>query len=258
MPLSQSTFRAALLDASQPVPEGLIDASAAPAGKRFSVYRNNVAVSLTEALQAGFPILRKLLGAENFDRLAGLFLRAHPPSSPLMMHYGTEMPAFLQGFEPLKHLGYLPDVARLEIAMRASYHAADATPLDPTALGRLPPERLMQSRLHLAPAVRLLTSDWPLFDLWAFNTQDGAPKPRAIAQDVLIVRPEFDPAPHALTKAQGAWITAIGADRTLAEAQDQAARIDPDFDLTPLLSLLISSGALTALPEKIPQEGRPT
>ena len=247
MSVDQTSFRAALLDAAQPVPDGLIDASEAPAGKRFSVYRNNVAVSLTEALRTGFPVLCKLLGDQNFDRLDGLFLRAHPPSSPLMMHYGADIPEFLSAFTPLQHLGYLPDVARLELALRQSYHAADMPAFDPAALAALPPERLMGARLQLAPAVILLSSEWPLYDLWHFNTSDGAPKPRAIAQDVLITRPDYDPAPHPLSKAEGAWLATIKDGGTLGAAQDAAAERDPGFDLTPLLSQLIAGQAITKL-----------
>ena len=50
MTVSQLDFRTAMLDAAVDVPDGLIDANGNPAGQRFSVYRNNVAVSLTEAL----------------------------------------------------------------------------------------------------------------------------------------------------------------------------------------------------------------
>ena len=255
MTVTQPQFRAAIFDAAQPVPDGLLDGLGQPAGRRFNVYRNNVAVSLTEAMHTAFPVITKLLGPSNMDGLAGLFLRAHPPASPLMMHYGQPMPQFLADFAPLQHLGYLPDVARLELALRASYHAADTPAFDPAELGQVTPEVLMQSRLRLAPSLRLLQSPWPLHDLWAFNTQSGAEKPRAIAQDVLITRPEFDPAPHALTKAQGAWIAAILADQTIGTAQEAAQALAPDFDLTPLLTLLISNNALAALLPPRPQEG---
>lgn len=243
MSSDQTTFRNALLDARQAVPDGLTDLDGAPAGKRFAVYRNNVAVSLTEALQTGFPILEKLIGAGNFAQLAGIFLRAHPPQSPLMMHYGAEMPAFLEGFAPLQHLGYLPDVARLELGLRQSYHAADRAPVGPEALGGLSEDSL----ITLAPSAVLIPSAWPLHDIWRFNTEDGAPQPRAEAQHILILRPEFDPSPHALTPAEGLWIAALRQSETLGAALATAMAEDPMFDMTHALTLLVQGQAITAI-----------
>ena len=130
----QSAFRAAILDADRPAPPDLLDGLGRPTAKRFNVYRNNVAVSLTEALEAGFPATARLLGDANFRAVAGRFLRASPPDSPLMMHYGAGFPDFLASLDALASMGYLADVARLEQALRTAYHAADHTALAPDSL----------------------------------------------------------------------------------------------------------------------------
>ncbi len=204
-------------------------------------------MSLTEALETAFPVIRKLVGAENFKLLAGAFLRQHPPSTPLMMFYGAEMPAFLAAFEPTKTIGYLPDVARLELALRESYHAADADPIDPAALQALSPDALTAAKLGLAPAMRLVRSEWPIHAIWLYNMEDAAPKPAMVAEDVLIVRPEFDPSPVLLPPGGGAFIGALQQAMTLGEALEAAIQTAENFDLSQVLSLLISTNTLTKI-----------
>lgn len=247
MNVTQAVFRAALLDPARPEPEGLGDGRGGAAGRRFDVYRNNVVASLIEAMKTGFPVVTKLLGAANMEGLSGQFLRAHPPASPMMMQYGAAFPAFLAGVAELRRYGYLPDVARLELALRRAYHAADAAPIAPERLGAMPPEDLEQARLTLAPSVQLLRSDWPIFDICRFNSEDGAPKPRAEAQAVLVMRPAYDPAPHLLPAGGAGFLAAVQDGATLARAHAHTLAEVPEFDLADLLALLLGGGAIVDL-----------
>jgi hypothetical protein len=246
MTASQSILADALLDPAAPVPAGLVDPRGRPAGRRFAVYRNNVAVSLTEALETGFPVLRKLLGDANFKSLSGLFLRRHPPASPLLMHYGAMMPAFLERLPQLAHLPYLADVARLELALRESYHAADAEPVAPAEFETLPAEDLVRARLTLAPAVRVLSSPWPVLSIWERNSRDGAPKPAMRPEDVVVVRPAFDPEPRRLFPGGAAFVKALQVGLTVGEAFDRAS-VRNGFDPAGPLAALLSGGAITNL-----------
>lgn len=251
----QTSFRAALLDATQPTPTGLTDGAGRPAGRRYDVYRNNVAVSLREALETGFPVIAKLLGPENFAYTAGVYLRAEPPASPLMMTYGAGFPDFLAGFAPLAGLPYLADVARLELMLRQSYHAADHKPADPSVLQGLAPDALMACRLTLAPSLRLLRSKYPVWSIWQRNSREGAPKPPAQAQDTVILRAEFDPEPHLLPPGGADFIDALLHDAPLGVAIDGAiggaigGPIDDGagtaFDPGTTLDLLLTNGSVT-------------
>lgn len=248
--MSQSQFTRAILDASLPVPEGLLDGHNRPAGARFNVYRNNVVVSLTEAMHSAFPVISKLLGKENMDGVSGLYIRAHPPSSPMMMFYGEHFPAFLAKMKQLGHLGYLADVARLELALRRSYHAADATPITANALGQIAPDTLMQTRLTLAPSIQLVTSPWPIFDIWRYNTNDSAPKPEAVSQDILITRPEFDPIPQRLPVGGAFWISSLMQGQPIGKAHESTQISTPEFDLGATLTLLLQGEAIVNLKTK--------
>lgn len=239
----QSSFASALLKPEAPVPAGLIDPQGRPVQKRFDVYRNNVASGLTRALEASFPVVRALVGDAFFGAMAVEFLRGHPPKSRLMMLYGEDFPPFLAAFPPVAHLAYLPDVARLEQGLRESYHSADAPPLPAAHLTALPEATLLQSRLHLAPAVRVLQSDWPIHAIWATNTK-GGPPPVMQPQSVVILRVDFNPVPHLISAAAATFITALQAGAALQMAMDYAG---PAHDLTATLALLLQGQAIAGI-----------
>ncbi|QDC09053.1 DUF2063 domain-containing protein [Oceanicola sp. D3] len=229
--MSQSAFHSALLAPDAPVPDGLVDPKGRPAGKRFDVYRNNVVVSLSEALAEAFPVVLKIVGDEFFSAMAGHYVRAEPPRDPRIATWGTSFPAFLKAFPPVAHIAYLADVARLEQALRESYHAADSTPADPA-------EITPQSRLVLAPSLRSVASPYPIHAIWLYTRGEG-PKPEAQAQTVLVTRPGFDPQLTPLPPAAGAFLAALLRGDTLEEAT-------PDgLDITSTLAALISGGAIT-------------
>lgn len=244
MIVTQTQFRASLLDASQPAPKGLVNPDGVQASKRFDVYRNNVAVSLSDALEAAFPIIRKLVGDKFFRAMAGVYLRKHPPSSPLMMFYGDKMPQFLRRFEPAKSLPYLSDMARIELAMRHAYHAADATPIDAQTLAALAPERLMSTKFKFAPATYVYASDFPIYGIYRANTVEGAPKAAMQPEAMLISRPQFDPKQTLITAASATCITSLLEGNSLGFAMTAAG---DDLDLGATLGLLLGQGCITSL-----------
>ncbi len=236
-------FVARLLDPDMPAPAGLTDPGGRSAGRRFDVYRNNVAAGLGRALEDGFPIVRAIVGPDFFAAMAQVFLRAHPPRARRLWEYGADLPAFLASFPPADGLPYLPDVARLELALRQSHHAADTVPLTAEAL-MLPPERMLGARLSLAPTLRLLQSPWPLWSIWQFH--HGGPPPEPGPQDVVVLRPAFDPLPLLLPTGGAAFVAALLTGATVGQAIDAAG---PDHPLSETLSLLFTHGAVVALNE---------
>lgn len=240
--MTEAAFRTALFDPAAAVPPGLTGPGGRPAGVRFDVYRNNVVVGLTIALEEGFPTVRALVGEAFFAAMAGVFLRAHPPASRLMMLYGAALPDWLADFPPVAALPYLPDVARLDLALRQSYHAADAAPAD---LSSVPPERLMTARLRLAPAVRLLRSAWPVLTIRAAH--HGGPPPAAmVAEDVVILRPDLDPVARLLPPGGADFVAALMQDAPVAQAMQVAGA---EHDIAATLTILIGGGAIVEVLE---------
>ncbi|WP_407492227.1 putative DNA-binding domain-containing protein [Pseudooceanicola sp. MF1-13] len=240
----QTTFRRALLNPTAATPSSLTDGAGGPAGRRFAVYRNNVAVSLTEALITGFPVCHRLMGDDIFRAMAGAYLRAHPPESPLMMQFGQKLPKFMEASAPLQSMRWIADVARLELALRSSYHAADCVALGVADLAAIPSEELPDRRFALAPALRILRSEWPVLTFW--SSEELADDLRqGDSQDVLITRVDFDPHPHLLSPGDTGFLAALKAGEPLGSAAEVASAAHPDHDPTAILTLLMQTGSLT-------------
>lgn len=241
MTLSQAAFRKRLMTPGQPAPAGLCNPDGASAAKRFDVYRNNVAVGLTEALMATFPVTLKLVGDTFFRGMAGVYLRRYPPTTPMIQRYGDMMPAFLRGFAPARPVPYLSDVARLELALRDSYHAADHDPISPQRLGGLDPGGLTRARVVLAPSVHVMRSKFPVHGLYRANTDSAGLQVVSRAENVLVSRPLFDPQLTEISTPAALCLEAFAKNETLGSA---IARAGDGLNLARLLGLLLAQNAI--------------
>lgn len=202
--------------------------------RRFSVYRNTVQHGLVRALAARFPVVERLVGAPFFAAMGRVFAATHPPASPVLLDWGQDFAGFLARFPPVAGLPYLPDVARLEWLRGLACHAADAPMIDPAALTRADPARLV---LGLAPSVQAFASPFPALAIWQANQPDATPAPLPAPlpggpQHALIARdPGLAVVVEPLAPPQHAILTALLQGRPLASA----ATSDP----TPVLALLI-------------------
>src|SRR5271167_925 len=91
-------FAVALGEPSAPPPATTHGRLGAPDARRFAVYRNNVAVGLIGALEARYPVSRRIAGDDLFRAMARAFVRAHRPRSPVMIAYGAEFPEFVADY----------------------------------------------------------------------------------------------------------------------------------------------------------------
>jgi hypothetical protein len=249
-----ATFAACLLDPDADV--GNLVGAADIGAARFDVYRNNVMRSLIEALQVAFPALVRLLGDEYFDALAAEFARTHPPRSRLLIDYGDELPAFVEGYTPLAVYPYLGDVARLERLRIQAYHAQDESPGafdDPYwLLAKVDQPR--SARLSHSAAV--LSSTHPVHSIWSsqFAEYDGSAVLPA-AQSVLVWRRGHDVHTAAIDAATEAFLTAIDAGESVSAALDALGDAGSGFEIT-LERLLRDQVLVPTQPHRHDSKGR--
>jgi hypothetical protein len=254
----QTDFAAALLDPEAAVPADIRGRAGDTAERRFAVYRNNVAVSLVDALAERFPVCQRLVGEDFFRAMARLYVAGSPPVSPLLMTYGDDFHRFVAGFEPAGEIPYLPDIAYLEAARTRAYHAADAAPLDAGDFAKIAPDRLVGCRAALHPSLELLCSSWAIGTIWMENAKEGEPGEidADVAEDVIVARPDLDVTVDILSSGgEAAFMIALMEGETLGAAAARAAEASAAFDAQAALAQLIRRRLVTALH---PTEGSET
>lgn len=143
------------------------------AAERLAVYNRQYWFRLFTVLHRAYPLLARLLGYWELNRLASGYLTAHPPR-------GWDLDAIVPGFEPFleaeargstvvisQPAGRLPALAvRQAVAIDAAHHRVFRAPAE---VAYQPSEKegaaLLASQLRFVPAAALLTESFPLCDL---------------------------------------------------------------------------------------------
>jgi hypothetical protein len=122
-------------------------------GEALDIHRNTATGCLIEALRLSYPTVLALVGEDFFDQTAMAFVKAHPPASPWLTGYGSDFAAFLAADVGAGDLPYLPDVARLDLALETV--AADAVGQDGLQLD------VGGALLILDASLRVIELDYP-------------------------------------------------------------------------------------------------
>jgi hypothetical protein len=245
----QREFALALLDAGKQPPPPVTSYNCRTPVRRLNVYRNNVIVSLVDALRTKFPVVEKIVGAEFFGAMARQFVIENPPRAPVLMFYGDDLADYIEDFAPAAQVPYLADVARLEAMRTHAYHAADAVPVDPSKLSRSDTSLLVGARVFLHPSMRIVCSKYPVVTIWRMNNGEVELGEIAIdsPEDAAVIRPQHDVAVHRLTPGNAAFVTSLAGGATIAVAAERAGLECAEFDLAIGFAELLSIGALTGV-----------
>jgi hypothetical protein len=244
-----AAFAAGLIDPSRDTPSVIAGPKGKAATKRYNVYRNNVTVSLIEALAAVYPAVQRITGADFFRAMARRYIRANPPTSPLLFEYGRAFPAFIEQYEFARPMPWLADTSRVERAWLDAYHAADAEPLSSDTLAAVSPERLADVVFTAHPATRVVRSPFSAVTIFVAN-RSADPVGRidaSVPQDALITRPDLDVVVRHLPPGGAVFLTSLVAGRALGEAAASALADCPCFDIASGIAGMIEAGAFAAI-----------
>jgi hypothetical protein len=248
-PAYAAAFAGALLDPDAATPAVVAGPKSKAVVKRYNVYRNNVTVSLINALAAAFPATLRITGADFFRAMARFYVRATPPASPLLFDYGRDFPDFIEHYEYAQSVPWLADVARVERAWLDAYHAADVQPLTPCDVAAVPAAQLPNTVWKPHPATRVIRSRFSAVTAFTASRSDGEDRCIEVIEpeDALVTRPALEVEVRRLPPGGAIFLGRLIGGDSLGAAASAAFSENPLFDLSANIRGLLEAGAFTAV-----------
>lgn len=245
----QGDFANHLVSEYQNYPDGLKTWNGSDPSQRFAIYRNNVIISMIDALAESFPVTRALVGEDFFRAMSKAFIQDQLPKSRVLAWIGANFSEFISKHPHAARLPYLADVAQLEMNRIYAYHAADVPSLDIDALSRLisQPELLPTLKLVLHPSLHLIQSNHAIFSIWAAHhgAMDFSSINSREAEAAMIFRNGLNVESLGVTSAEGHFLKHLLLMNSIASANDQAIKYDAMFNASRIFIVLIQKQLIT-------------
>ncbi len=240
----EQSFREGVLGADEQV-LSVIAPGNLSAQKRLSIYRNNVFSNYRGALEAVYPAILSLVGADYFSQAAQRYVKQFPSRSGDIHHYGEQFAELLASLPGSADLAYLPDVARLEWSIHAAFHAANAERLDLSRLQGIAPEDYGDIRFKLSPAARLLDSPFPVHRIWQVNLLDYQGDQRVDLGEggsaVLVMRRNYVMEVENISAAESMMLNAFAGGEIFGSALEQTLATNAAFDVSAFLQRFVTN-----------------
>jgi len=129
---------------------------------RLAAHTNGYPARIHESLRESYPALAHIMGDTTFAALVERYL-AHVPADETNLNFvGSALPDFAADDPLARDLPFLSDLARLEWAVQACFHARLVDRFDLSACADWSPETWLDARIDFQPGTALVRSAWPV------------------------------------------------------------------------------------------------
>lgn len=177
----ESDFQKCMLKNDLDMQGQVVSTPQASAAERVKVYVEAYRLRLLEVLQDNYTGLHGLLGDEEFDRLGRAYIHTHPSTHPSVRWFSRHLEDFLRGTEPYTEHPYLAEMAAFEWAQGLVFDATDEPSARLETLATVPPEAWAGLHFSLHAAVRRLSLEWNVPQVW--QTLEAGETPELLKSD---------------------------------------------------------------------------
>ncbi len=219
------------------------------AEKRFSIYKNNVFYSLSNALADLYPVVKQLVGEDFFAGTAHYYLQQHPPQQAAMVYFAYDFPEFLRQFEHTRSMSFLAPVAELELSRHIAYHAMDEESITADTMAKIAPDALANAIVHFPASMRLVASEHPIFTIWQDNQEEQPETTKTIELNepeyVLVVRPKYEVMVFNIDEGMFSFLNHLLEKKTLGEAIESTINCVDTFEANHAIPFMLNNGLIS-------------
>jgi hypothetical protein len=254
LPQTQHDFQQYVLRGETAIETHVVGTSRLSVATRLGIYGGGYGARLTEALQANFPMLAKLLGESDFATLAAEYIRSHDSTFASIRYYGAQLAVFLAREPAYAAAPILAEFARWEWAIAGIFDAADAVPVEVSVMATLAPERWAGLKLAFHPAIECMELTWNVAPIWKALSQDLEPPSLELAdppEQWLLWRRDLEVYFRSLTAAETAALDAARGGASFGEIcaalSDRVTEAQAPAQAAGFLREWLQSGLITGI-----------
>jgi len=246
---TQTAFCAAILSGEADSMLQLVRDEGITAEQRIQIYRNNNRMASLATLQATYPVIERLGGADWFRQSATQYQIRFPSRSGDLQYLGEKYPDFLRAYLADTDYAYFADVAALEWAYQVVLTAAERASADLGMLRTVAPQDYERLLFVPRPAVRMVESQYPIFAIWQANQPSAVEPDFQIRLDagpsrVLLMRRTDHVELRELPEGTYHLMRQFQLGATLGSAAISTAAEIPEFDLEVCLKEVMTLEAI--------------
>ena len=200
---------------------------------RLQVYRNNVFGNFDGVLESIFEVTKKIIGEEEFEKLAKKYHQKYYSQSGDLNDYGEFFPKVFS-------TKILKELAELEWLFHRSYFAPDRTKIDLKKLQNLNEEKFFKLKFKLHPSCHLLASNYPIYRIWKNHKKKTGKK-----EFILIERALDNCQIHNLSEVEFQFLKQIEEGKNIYKIYQKMAKQNHQFDIGTLINKYVSIGILS-------------
>ncbi len=201
--------------------------------ERLAVYNQQYWFRLLTVMQEEYPLMERILGVREFNKLVTAYLNVYPSSAPSLRHLSDRFVDFLTSDAAGAHgTAITIQTARLEYLYIQAFDAEELPPLTFATMEEA--EAAMSKPLRFQPHVGFSKTDWALVESRRAIRKDPdiqTINPEEKAEYWAVFRGKNGVSSHQLDRLQWPLIQALFAGQPFAEACESVASTMQDCDL---------------------------